>query len=99
MSHIESSDRGLTVSKSLAWTMALGLLGLGMSGGLQVATISAQLGSIAEQVGGAAKSREQIDARLRVLETARARDDERFSSILTFMAQIDARLERMEDRQ
>jgi hypothetical protein len=98
MTHIENSDRGITINKSLAWTMATGLLGMGLYTGLQIATIATQLGGIVEQVEVAATARGQLETRLRMLEQSKARDDERFSSILAFMAQIDARLERMEDR-
>ena len=42
---------------------------------------------------------ERRDRRIQGLETSQARDDERLSNILTLLARIDGRLERIEGRQ
>lgn len=44
----------------------------------------------------AAEERGKFDVRLRTLENQQARADERFSSILSYLARIDGRLERIE---
>lgn len=44
----------------------------------------------------ALEERASLEVRIRALETQSARADERFSSILSFLARIDSRLERIE---
>ena len=39
MTMIENSNRGITLNKSLAWTVACGLVGAGLWVGIQVATL------------------------------------------------------------
>ncbi len=40
---IESSDRGITLNKQLAWTIGVGLIGAGLYVGLTIATLSTQV--------------------------------------------------------
>lgn len=93
---IENSDRGITLNKQLAWTMAVGLIGTGLYVGLTIAAMSMQLEQGKQVWLDAAAQRAQIEVRVRNLEIAKGRDDERFTSILAFMAKIDGRLERIE---
>lgn len=83
---IENSDRGFTVSKSLGWTMAVGLIsaGLYLGGQLQGThkqqeMVLVKLGEIEDrQQGNQARSesaRAGLDARLRAVETTRAADN------------------------
>jgi hypothetical protein len=75
---IENSDRGITVNKTLAWTIVTGVLAGGFYMGSELASTSAILQEIKL---GAEKSRTEmkqvtdgIDARLRSVETSRASD-------------------------
>lgn len=40
---IENSDRGVTLNKSLAWTVGCGLIGAGLYVGLSIATMTTKL--------------------------------------------------------
>lgn len=95
---IENSDRGITLNKSLAWTILCGLLGTGVFYGVNMASTSTKLDEIARSSTAATAERQAIESRVRSLEQSKARDDERFTSILTFMGKIDSRLERIEQR-
>lgn len=95
---IENSDRGITLNKQLAWTIGCGLIGAGLYVGLQIATMAGQIHAGAQNLLDAKTERGELSARVRVLEIAKGRDDERFTSILGFMAKIDGRLERIEGK-
>ena len=94
---IENSDRGVTLNKSLAWTMAVGLITASLFTGIQMASVTSKLDEVSRIGDRAAHDRRQIEIRVRSLEQSKARDDERFTSILTFMSKIDSRLERIEN--
>ncbi len=94
---IENSDRGITLNKSLAWTMACGLIGAGLYAGIQMTNLTSKVDEVSRIGDRAGHDRRQIEIRVRSLEQSKARDDERFTSILTFMSKIDSRLERIEN--
>ncbi|MFP3383219.1 MULTISPECIES: hypothetical protein [Tritonibacter] len=103
MTMIENSDRGITLNKSLAWTVACGLVGAGLWVGLQVATLRGETESLAQTINGlrvdltASEARQTaLTGRVRANETSLARQDERLSLILSTLNKIDNRLERME---
>ncbi|MBI6628313.1 hypothetical protein JAO82_00325 [Pontibaca sp. S1109L] len=93
---IENSDRGITLNKALAWTMASGLIAAGLYVGLQVATLSTRIDEASRASLAATGERQQIEVRVRSLEQSKARDDERFAHILAMLSRIDSRLERIE---
>lgn len=95
---IENSDRGITLNKSLAWTILTVLIGSGFYFGSELRGMSENIKSAATVADGAAIERRAIESRVRSLEQSKARDDERFTSILNFMGKIDGRLERIEQR-
>ncbi len=103
MTMIENSDRGITLNKSLAWTVACGLVGAGLWVGVQVATLRGQTTNLAHTIDAlridltASEARQNaLTSRVRANETGLARQDERLSLILTTLNKIDNRLERME---
>ena len=103
MAMIENSDRGITLNKSLAWTVACGLVGAGLWVGLQVATLRGETTALSQTINGlrvdltASEARQAaLTSRVRANETALARQDERLSLILSTLNKIDNRLERME---
>lgn len=105
MTHIESSERGITLTKSLAWTVLVGIFGGGLWLGVQIATLSTQIEALTSTVSiqsdrlEAAESRaEALSRRVSLGEANQARSDERYSSILSYLTRIDTRLERIEQR-
>lgn len=83
---IENSERGITLNKSLAWTMVVGFLtaGLYLGGELQQAhsqqeavlqKLTAMQVSQAEAERRGETARQILDNRLRVVETTRAADN------------------------
>ena len=60
------------------------------------AVMSNSLDTQTQLIEQARIERREIDGRIRVLEAQAARADERFVNILTLLARIDARLERIE---
>lgn len=100
---IENSDRGITLNKSLAWTVACGLVGAGLWVGGQVATLRGETKSLADAVNAmrvdmtASESRQNaLAVRVSANEMNLARQDERLALILSTLNKIDNRLERME---
>ncbi|APX88637.1 hypothetical protein BV394_01915 [Brevirhabdus pacifica] len=67
-----------------------------VSVGAYYASTANSLETITLQIEQARIDRRDMDIRMRLLETQAARTDERFASILTFMARSDARQERLE---
>jgi len=105
MAMIENSDRGITLNKSLAWTVACGLVGAGLWVGVQVATLRGETQVLSQTINGlrvdltASETRQTaLTVRVRATETSLARQDERLSLILSTLNKIDTRLERMERR-
>ncbi|WP_417816617.1 hypothetical protein [Tritonibacter scottomollicae] len=102
---IENSDRGITLNKSLAWTVACGLVGAGLWVGVQVATLRGETEGLAQTINGlrvdltTSEARQTaLTVRVRANENSLARQDERLSLILSTLNKIDNRLERMERR-
>ncbi len=105
MTMIENSDRGITLNKSLAWTVACGLVGAGLWVGVQVATLRGETEGLAQTINGlrvdltTSEARQTaLTVRVRANENSLARQDERLSLILSTLNKIDNRLERMERR-
>ena len=103
MAMIENSDRGITLNKSLAWTVGCGLVVAGLWVGMQVATLRGETAGLSQTINGlrvdltASEARQAaLTSRVRANETALARQDERLSLILSTLNKIDTRLERME---
>jgi len=103
MAMIESSDRGITLTKGLAWVMVVGLLGAGVKFGTQMAELRGETAALSQTINGlrvdltASEARQvALASRVRANETALARQDERLSLILSTLNKIDTRLERME---
>ncbi|WP_170420086.1 hypothetical protein [Ruegeria arenilitoris] len=103
MAMIENSDRGITLNKSLAWTVACGLVGAGLWVGIQVATLRGEAAGLSQNINGlrvdltASEARQAaLTLRVRANETVLASQDERLSLILSTLNKIDNRLERME---
>lgn len=86
--HIENSDRGLTINKSLAWTMACGLIGVGLYLGTGMATLSSGLSQIQEATDAASTARLSLEVRVRALENESARSVARFEGFSRSLDEI-----------
>ena len=69
---IESSDRGITLNKNLAWTIGGGLIGSGLYIGLTIATLSTQVAQSRDAWHEATLARQQLETRVRAVEIAQA---------------------------
>lgn len=104
---IENSDRGITMNKPLAWSMGVALVSAAFWVGTTTQDLKSATNDLTEAQQGfavaAKESRAEIkarddeqDGRIRVLETAAARSDERMINVLDLFKRIDARLARIE---
>lgn len=82
---ITNEDRGITLNKSLAWTIGVALVSVGLFVGMELAATRTQQKNILEQLQAmqqasqtrqseAALARSQLDTRLRAVETTTAAD-------------------------
>lgn len=85
---IENSDRGITLNKSLAWSMLVAIVGLVWFGGstiarLQGATenLTAALNRTEQTIAADRNLTASIEARVRVLETTTTRQDVKFDML------------------
>jgi len=83
---------------TISWGQAIqaGVLIIGFTSGY--ALLQFQTKAATQALEDAQNERAKLEIRLRVVETQQARADERFSSILSMLARIDGRLERIESR-
>jgi hypothetical protein len=106
---VTPDGRGISLDKSLAWTMVASLVAAGFWFGTELGNIKRDLAAAKEtqaafQVEWAAAAadralyRRETDVRLRSLERDRAADDQRLSSALQLLERIDQRLERIEQQ-
>lgn len=93
---IENSDRGITLNKSLAWTVAVGLLTGGGWVGIQVTTATNGMQTLAaRQVEDRAEIRANSQ-RISEIRSQSDRADERLQSIDRRLQALDPRLLRIE---
>jgi len=77
--HIENSERGITVDKSLAWTIGGSLVAVGLYIGVTVATLSTTIDNLQSTIAvlnnadqNATRDRVNLESRLRILENGAA---------------------------
>lgn len=107
--HIEVEDRGITLSKQLAWAMMIGIT----TGSLYIGSTLGRLEAAIQQVTASQRIFEDkmdreivtIDSRanetlrrMRVLEANSAREQERMASLLAALDKIDKQLSAISDR-
>lgn len=85
---IENSDRGITLNKSLAWTVGCGLVGAGLYVGLAMATLTTRLDEVARGGTEAANQRERLEVRVRALENSAAQNRIQFDTLYTSLQEI-----------
>lgn len=107
--HIEVEDRGITLSKQLAWAMMIGIT----TGSLYIGSTLGKLEAAVQQITTSQRIFEDkmdreivtIDSRanetlrrMRVLEASSAREQERMASLLAALDKIDKQLSAISDR-
>ena len=104
---IENADRGITLNKSLAWTVLVAFLTVAFWIGATVQGLRSSTVDLTETqqelAADAKEDRTQLqakdneqDERIRALETTAARADERMVNVIDLFKRIDARLARIE---
>lgn len=89
------------ITKGNIWSIGATLatfIGMGATVLWSYSTTDARTTENAKAIMDARAERGQMEIRLRSLETQQARADERFSNILSYLARIDSRLERIENK-
>lgn len=94
---IENSERGITLNKSLAWTMLAALVGLVWYGGTTVArlshTLDTQTAALSELRAALATDRGTtmaLESRIRALEQGSVRLDVRLDAMVAVIEEIRA---------
>tara|TARA_R100000541_G_scaffold58004_1_gene68641 strand:+ start:1096 stop:1437 length:342 start_codon:yes stop_codon:yes gene_type:complete len=94
---IENSERGITLNKTLAWTMLVALVSLVWFGGTTVASLNATTENLDNAISDTrmivADDRRlavQIEARVRSLENDRSRNDARMNAFVESMNELKA---------
>lgn len=100
---IENSDRGITLNKTLAWTVLVGLLGAGVLVGMQTATLTSGIAGLqgdldaaiqtqATEVGKRDRMTDRLTDRLRALEIRGSARDTDFSNLSANMQDMQQQL-------
>lgn len=107
--HIEIADRGVTLSKSLAWAVMIGLV----TGGIYVGTALGRLETsmvqlkesradfetaIRRDLTGLERRKTTSEDRLRILEVGAAQEQARLENIGQILDRIDSRLTLIDNR-
>lgn len=85
---IENSDRGVTLNKSLAWTIGSALVGAGLYVGLNMATLTTRLDEVASKADVAYRDRAELEVRVRSLENVQAQTGARFDSLFQSLQEV-----------
>jgi hypothetical protein len=87
---IENSDRGITINKGLAWTMATGLVGVGFYVGVQLASITTKMDEMGRASSDAAVSRASMEIRIRTLENTMTQTRTQYETLYQSLQEIKA---------
>ena len=79
--HIENSDRGITLNKSLAWAMVVGLITGSLWLGSSMGDISGRMEQFTKASDDAIAARASLEIRIRTLETSMAQSRTQFEAI------------------
>ncbi|MBM1817154.1 hypothetical protein [Pseudosulfitobacter pseudonitzschiae] len=85
---IENSDRGITMNKGLAWSMACGMIGAGLWVGIQLASATTKIDEFARINTDAASARASLEVRVRALENAATQTRVQFETLYQTMQEI-----------
>ncbi|MEH6834012.1 hypothetical protein [Falsihalocynthiibacter arcticus] len=97
---IENSDRGITLSRGLAWTIFVFLFSLSVTGigaGVKFGTQMSQFSTAIDVLQASGTKRderqEEYGSRIRSLENGASRDGARFESVMRDMQEVKAGLD------
>ena len=96
---IQNDERGITLNKTLAWTILSTLLAGAFWLGVTLNGVAAKIEAVAESQQMTQREAAEVRARVSALERSEARGDARLESILQLLARIDTRLDRLEQSQ
>lgn len=85
---IENSDRGITLNKGLAWSMACGMIGAGLWVGIQLASVTTKIDTMSSASSEAAAARMSLEVRIRALENAATQTRVQFETLYQTMQEI-----------
>jgi hypothetical protein len=88
MTRIENSDRGVTLNKSLAWTIGTGLIGAGLYVGFTIASLTTSVEAQGAKISEGSADRSQIEYRVRSLETNAAGIAVQFSNLASGLEEV-----------
>jgi hypothetical protein len=84
----ENGDLGVTLNKTLAWTIGTGLIAAGLYAGLNMATLTTRLDEVSTNATIATLDRSQIEVRVRLLENAQSQSTARFESLFQSLQEL-----------
>ena len=98
---IENSDRGITLNKSLAWTVSVALVFTGLWVGTTVTGLTNQVQAVAsnteQRMTEAASQRAAMEARIRILENSSTRQDAQFQALAASLEEVKSLLRALSD--
>lgn len=85
---IENSDRGITLNKGLAWTMACGMVGAGLWVGIQLASVTTGMDQMSRNSADATAARLSLEVRIRALENSATQTRVQYETLYQTMQEI-----------
>lgn len=96
--HIEQTDRGIVISKNLAWTMGVAFVLGGIWVGTNVATVNQTLENMTAHIERQELRSNTFDIRLNALERTEARTEVILNTHTKYLESIDERLRELKTR-
>jgi len=107
--HIENSDRGITLTKSLAWTLLVGLVAGGFWVGTELAQVQGKVDRLSQQfvdlkddralsLSSAEAAASQMTSRIRDLERNEARTSAQMAELARVLSRIENSLQSIDTR-
>lgn len=96
--HIEQTDRGIVITKALAWTMITTVLAGGLWVGAQVASVQTQIEQISIDIERMQLRSVETERRVNINEQADARTEVILQNQTMLLERIDDRLRLLDDR-
>lgn len=90
MTMIENSERGITITKGLAWTIVCGLVGAGIWLGIQTTTATSGIENLQDGADRMEKKLENLEARVRNLEMGSSERKAAFSHVTSELNEVQS---------
>jgi hypothetical protein len=98
MTHIENSERGITLSKQLAWAIVVAIMTGGTWVGTELRSVVRAMGQFETEVRALEAADTQTELRVRDLERGAARDEAMQANTARILGNIEQKLTRIEER-